>query len=229
MLTHLLELRRRALYTLFGFGILFIIFFTKANTLFHYIVSPLLNILPKHEGLIATQITSPIVTPLKLAADAALFLSTPIALFNVWQFISPGLYPYERQTIRWAMALSITLFLSGSLFCFYLILPFMFQLFVHYLPSGVQFRPDMAYAMDFITRMLLLFGMCFQVPLICWVLVRLKLTHISTLKRIRPYVIVSAFIIGMLLTPPDVLSQIMLAVPLCLLYELGLLLVIFLP
>lgn len=224
MLDHLLELRRRCLHTLICFGLMFLVFFFLANDLFHALVSPLLDVLSTEEGLIATHITSPVLTPLKLAANTALIFSTPFALFQLWRFISPGLYPYEQSMLRNAFILSLILFLSGVLFCFYLVLPFMFHFFEQTLPKGVHYLPDIAYALDFITRMLLLFGLCFQVPLICFMLVYLKVIDLGTLKKIRPYVIVGAFILGMLLTPPDVFSQIMLAVPLCLLYETGIIL-----
>jgi len=228
MLIHLLELRRRAIYSLSFFGVLFLAFFFIANDLFHVLIAPLLSILPNQTGLIATQITSSVVTPLKLAADAALLLSAPFALYQLWGFIRPGLHKKEQQQFRGIIVLSLFLFFSGFMFCYYLILPFMFQFFAHALPKEVHFMPDMAYATDFITRMLLLFGFCFQIPLIMLVLARLKMTDISTLKRIRPYIIVSAFLIGMLLTPPDVLSQIMLALPLCFLYEAGIILALYL-
>ncbi|BCA97100.1 sec-independent protein translocase protein TatC [Legionella antarctica] len=224
MLTHLLELRRRALYILYFFSALFLIFFFMAGDFFHAVMSPLLSALPGQSELIATQITSPIMTPLKLAADAALLLSAPFALFHLWRFISPGLHKNEQEQFRGAIFMSVLLFFAGLTFCFYLILPFMFQFFSHALPRGVHFMPDMAYALDFITRMLLLFGLVFQIPLITIVLVRLKTIEVATLKKIRPYIIVGAFIVGMLLTPPDVFSQIMLALPLCILYELGIIL-----
>lgn len=227
MLHHLLELRRRALQTLLCFGVLFLLFFFVANDLFQALVSPLLQTLSAQEALIATQITSPVFTPLKLAADAAILLSAPFALYHFWRFISPGLYQTEQKTLRGALVLSPILFLVGVLFCFYLVLPFMFHFFAHSLPKGVRYMPDMAYALDFISRMLLLFGFCFQVPLVCLVLVRLAIINVITLKKIRPYIIVGAFILGMLLTPPDVFSQIMLAVPLCLLYETGIILAIY--
>ncbi|KTD44942.1 twin-arginine translocase subunit TatC [Legionella quateirensis] len=226
MLIHLIELRRRALYTLIWFGALFFLFFFMAADLFHFLVSPLLKSLPKQEGLIATQITSSVFTPLKLAADTAILLSAPFALYHIWRFISPGLYKNEKDQLGGAIVISMVLFAIGVIFCFFLILPFMFQFFAHALPEGVRLMPDMAYTLDFITRMLMLFGFSFQVPLICLVLVRLNLIDVITLKNIRPYVIVSAFTVGMLLTPPDVLSQLMLALPLCVLYELGIILAI---
>lgn len=227
MLHHLLELRRRGLQTLIWFASLFFIFFFWSNDLYHLLVNPLLHSLSTQEGLIATQVTSPVFTPLKLAADTALLLTAPFSLFQFWCFISPGLYQKEKTTLRIALIFSLVLFIGGVLFCFYLVLPFMFHFFAHALPKGVRFMPDMAIALDFITRMLLIFGFCFQVPLICFVLVRLHLIDVSTLKKIRPYVIVGAFIVGMLLTPPDVFSQIMLAVPLCFLYETGIILAVY--
>ncbi len=227
MITHLFELRRRAIYTLWCFAILFLIFFFIAGDLFHAFMSPLLSVIPHEDGLIATHITSPMVTPLKLAANAAMLFSAPFALYHLWRFVSPGLHQHEKKQFRGAITLSILLFLAGLLFCFYLILPFMFQFFVHALPKGVRFMPDIGYALDFVTRMLLLFGFCFQIPLITLILVRFNFTTVITLKNIRPYVIVGAFIIGMLLTPPDVLSQLMLALPLCFLYELGILLAVY--
>lgn len=228
MLIHLLELRRRALYTIVWFGGLFVLFFFLAADLFHLLVTPLLQSLPNQEGLIATQITSPVFTPLKLAADAALLLTAPCAIYHLWQFISPGLYKNEKEHLRGAIVLSILLFGLGAVFCFFLVLPFMFQFFARALPEGVRLMPDMAYTLDFITRMLMLFGISFQVPLICLILVRVNILDVVTLKKIRPYVIVAAFTVGMLLTPPDVFSQLMLAIPLCLLYELGIILAIFL-
>jgi sec-independent protein translocase protein TatC len=224
LVTHLIELRRRSLYVLSFFSALCLLFFFAAPHLFHQFIKPLLDVLPAEESLIATQLTTPLLTPLKLAVDAALLATTPFALLQLWYFVSPALYRKEREYFRWAIAGSLLLFLVGVLFCFYVVLPFMLQFFAHAIPAGVKWMPDITYTVDFITRMLLLFGLCFQVPLVCLLLVYLQWTTIETLKTIRPYVIVGAFIVGMLLTPPDVLSQIMLAVPLCLLYELGILL-----
>jgi len=147
--------------------------------------------------------------------------TTPIALWHIWRFVIPGLYQHEQKTLRLALTFSVVLFITGLLFSYYLVLPWMFLWFSQSLPSAVQLMPDMAYSIDFITHMLLIFGLCFQIPLLCVLLVRTKIITHHTLITLRPYVIVLAFIIGMLLTPPDVLSQIMLALPLCLLYEMG--------
>lgn len=229
MLNHLLELRQRAIQLCCCFGALFLILFYFSAELYSALVYPLLQQLPDHQGIVATRITSPVFTPIQLAVNTAMLCSTPIALFHLWRFISPGLYQTERHFLRGLLAVSFSLFLLGILFCYFFILPWMFQLFANSLPKGVRLMPDMAYTLDFITRMLLVFGLCFQVPLICLILVRLQWLSLSSLQEFRPYAIVSAFIIGMLLTPPDVLSQIMLAVPLCILYELGIVLVKLFP
>lgn len=224
MLMYLIELRRRSLYVVLWFSSLFLLFFFMAADLYHFLVHPLVHLLPQDQGLIATHITSPLFTPLKLSADTAVLLSVPFALYQLWRFISPALYQKEQQQIGGLISLSLLLFACGVLFCFYLVLPFLFQFFLSVLPKGVHLMPDISSTIEFITHMLILFGLCFQVPLICLVLVRLKLTDVTTLKKIRPYTIVGAFILGMLLTPPDVLSQIILALPLCILYELGIIL-----
>lgn len=227
MLPHLLELRRRSLHVILFFVALFTLFFFLAPNLFHALIRPLLNVLSANDALIATQITTPVFTPIKLAADAAMLGTTPFALLHAWYFARPGLYQRESRGFFWAITCSLLLFFTGILFGFYLVLPFMFDFFARAMPAGVRLMPDMGYAVDFITRMLLIFGLCFQIPLLCMLLVRMQLLNIATLKMMRPYVIVMAFIIGMLLTPPDVLSQIMLAVPLCLLYEAGIFLARF--
>ena len=227
MLSHLLELRRRILLISVVFLSLFFLFFFLSSQLFRQVVAPVLKILPNAAPLIATNLTSPLFTPIKLAIDAAMLCTAPFALLQIWYFVAPGLYQREQGNLRLAIVGSLLLFSAGVLFCYFVVLPFMVQFFVSAVPSGVQLMPDIVYVVDFITRMLLLFGLSFQVPLLCFLLVQLNLTSIATLKSLRPYVIVAAFIIGMLLTPPDVLSQIMLAVPLCLLYELGIVLAIF--
>ena len=221
MLPHLLECRRRLLLMIGLFAALFMLFFFISESVFHALISPLLQVLPSEGTLIATHITTALLTPMQLAANAALLSTTPYALWHAWQFAAPGLYPEERKHLRTTMILSLALFFLGLLFCFYWVLPCMFSFFAHAVPTGVRLMPDMGYAIDFITRMLLTFGLCFQVPLLCRQLVRVKRVDITALKSMRPYVYVFAFTLGMILTPPDVLSQIMLAVPLCLLYEAG--------
>ncbi len=227
LLAHLIELRRRALLCFAAFMVFFVIFFFLAPNLFHQLIQPLLDILPKGNFVIATHITSTVFVPLKLAADAALICTAPFVLHHLWHFIAPGLYRSEREHFGWAIVSSLSLFVLGVIFCYLWVLPFMLKFFVRALPADVHLMPDMISTVNFITRMMLVFGVCFQVPLLCLTMVRMKLTTVAKLKEIRPYIIVGAFTVGMLLTPPDVLSQITLAVPLCLLYELGIFLARF--
>lgn len=220
---YLLELRKRLLTVVGFFLALFILFFDFSQVLFEFLVAPLQAILPVHEAMIATEVTSPVLTPLQLALNAAFFCTIPFILFHVWRFVSPGLYRAERLGMGWVFIASLGLFMCGVLFCYFGVLPFMFHLFSSMRPPHVRFLPDITSTVTFILHMLILFGLCFQLPLICVVLVRMGVLSRDALVMLRPYVIVVAFIVGMLLTPPDVLSQIMLAVPLCLLYEGGLL------
>lgn len=224
MLTDLIELRRRLLSVLMVFILAFLVCFMNAKPLFHWVIQPFLSTLPVSSEMIAIHITSPLLTPIKLALNTALFITAPMLLFQIWRFAYPGLYRSERFYLLLLTAGSLCLFALGSLFCFYIVLPLMLQFFVAAIPEGVRLLPEISVAVDFITRMILLFGFAFQIPLLCFFLVRTEVVDTETLKKIRPYVIVSAFTLGMLLTPPDVLSQILLAIPLCLLYESGILL-----
>ncbi len=184
-------------------------------------MSPLKPLLSVHDALIVTSPVASVLAPLRLAFNCALFCSIPVGFYHIWRFVAPGLYHRERVVLSLAFLGSLSLFCVGVIFCFYAVLPFMFQLFMTARPAGVRFMPDMSVTIDFMLHMLMVFGLCFQLPLVCAVLVRLNVLTLGTLKAMRPYMIVMAFVVGMLLTPPDVLSQLMLAIPLCLLYELG--------
>ncbi len=223
MLKHLIELRQRLLYSLLFLGGCFLLFFFYSKPALNMFVYPLQRILPKGSELIATDITSSVMTPMKLSFDLALISSLPFAFYQFWRFAAPGLYCSERKKFIVLMITSLALFIAGLMFCFFIVLPFMFGFFSQFLPEGIRLMPDMRLTVDFMFRMLLVFALCFQLPLICVAMNHSGLLNHRQLKQARPYVIVSAFIVGMLLTPPDVVSQIMLAVPLCLLYELGLL------
>lgn len=198
----------------------------KQTLLLKWILYPLHQILGENH-LIVTQVAAPVITPIHLAMTAALLATWPIIFFHFWSFVKPSLYQKEKKLLKWILLSSFLLFISGALFCFFIILPFLFQLFSTITPQYIQYLPDLSSAASFILHLSATFGVCFQLPLLCVVLVKSGVTTLTTLKKLRPYVIVSSFIIGMLLTPPDVLSQIMLAVPLCLLYEAGVLFLYF--
>ncbi len=222
--SHFLELRRRALQVMGVFILFFILLLFFANQLLELLIHPLLRVLPNSSAVIATQVTSALITPIKLSANGAMLLTTPFALWHLWCFAEPGLYLHERRHLKSGLFLCFLLFFLGAIFCYEIILPVMFQFFAKAIPLQVKFMPDMVSTLDFIIWMLIVFGMSFQIPLIFMLLVRLKWVKLGSLIRMRPYAIVGAFILGMLLTPPDVVSQILLAIPLCLLYEIGILL-----
>lgn len=229
MLTHLLELRRRLLIC-FGITLsIFIVFLLYANTLTRYILLPLIHALPQNASLISIKVTAPMFVPLQAAFDLALLCTIPLYLFHLWRFVSPGLYLNERKIGGLMLCFSQGLFLAGGSFCFFVVLPWIFQFLMHTAPPGVQVMPDFGEAVNFSLQMLMVFGICFQLPVLCLLVVRLGWLTEASLLVGRPYAIVGAFIVGMLLTPPDVLSQILLAVPLCGLYELGILLVKWMP
>jgi sec-independent protein translocase protein TatC len=224
MMSHVLEMRRRLIQLTAYFFILFVLFYYYSDFVFQWMMSPLLRLMPESEGLIITHVLMPVYIPLKLAAELAILCVTPCVLYHLWRFAAPGLYPGERHKLGWVIAGSLMLFCFGAVFCFYGVLPLMLTCFIKTVPSYVKFMPELDSSLAFMLHMSVLFGLCFQVPLICMVLVKSRLVSLNVLKKARPYWIVTAFILGMLLTPPDVMSQIILAVPLCLLYELGLVL-----
>lgn len=224
MIVHLIEIRRRALRTMLFFVFMLSIFVLFSQQLLEKIIAPLLKVLPAGVTLIATNVTSPVITPINLAINAALLFTAPVLLYHIWRFILPGLYLKEKHMIRGIIISSLSLFILGSMAAFYIILPWMLSFFAQSVPHGVHFAPEMNGAIDFITNIMFVFGICFQIPLLCPVLVVMGFTDTDSLKKVRPYVIVAAFIFGMLITPPDVTSQIIVAIPCCLLYEIGILL-----
>lgn len=220
-LSLLLELRKRLLHVFLVFGCFFALIFWGSDVAFHWYMRPLQHLLPTHAHLIATQITTPVITPLTLAFDLAFFITTPYAIWQIWNFAAPALYKTERQHLAFILGFSFSLFCLGCLFCYFFILPFMFQCMIHALPKEVLLLPDISSALHFITEMFIIFGCSFQIPLICLLLIHLEILDSERCKNLRPYVIVAAFILGMLLTPPDVIAQILLALPLWGLYEAG--------
>jgi len=220
-LDFLIELRKRLLSIALVFCGLFGLTFWFATPLFRWYLYPLLHHLPQHHKLIATQITSPLFIPLTIALNIALVCVTPYGLYHIWRFVSPALYPAEQRRFRQIMVVSVGLFIAGLLFCYFLILPLMFQWIIHAVPKDISFMPDISSATQFMTGMMLIFGISFQIPLACAILVHTQLISRTQLISLRPYMIVGAFTLGMLLTPPDVLSQVVLALPLWALYESG--------
>lgn len=225
MIAHLLELRQRLLRVFFIYLLLFLLLYYKANAVFQILIQPLMDVFSTESHLITTSILSPLVFPITLAAKSALLFTTPFLLYQLWKFIAPGLYQSERNQLFLFVISSVLLFVIGVVFCFYCILPLMFQLVHANVLPNIELLPDVVNAADFIIQMLLIFGLCFQIPILCFALVQLGFFKLEQLISFRAYWVVFAFILGMILTPPDVLSQVMLALPLCLLYEFGISLV----
>lgn len=219
----LIELRTRLIRSLIIFLIIFAILIYFANTLYTLLAQPLLKQLPNGH-LIATQIVSPFFVPFKLAFMVALFLVAPIFLYQLWAFITPALYKHERKRIFPFLFLSTFLFYAGLSFAYWIIFPMLFHFLSTIAPVGVVLTPDISAYLDFATKLLLSFGVLFEIPILMMLLVALHVFTRPRLRAFRPYAIVSAFILGMLLSPPDVLSQTVLALPIWGLYEIGLLL-----
>ncbi len=223
IIDHLQEIRKRLLHCLSAVGLVFLCLFAFKDQLFHSLALPLLQHLPNTSSLIATNITSPLFIPIKFALYLSFFLMVPFVLFQLWRFIAPGLYQTERKLVWLTCVSSVLLFYLGVGFCYFIVFPLIFGFFTSVAPEGVTVMPDISQYLDFTMKLFFAFGFSFEIPVLILLLISAGITTVDQLKSLRPYVVVGAFIIGMLLTPPDVLSQLLLAVPICLLFEVGLL------
>lgn len=221
-LSYLIEIRKRLLRFFLLLGIIFAALFYFSNDLYHVLAQPLLHHLPENSKLIATGIAAPLVTPLKLSFYCALFLSVPLFFIELWGFIAPALYAREKRYLAPLLLLSILLFAAGIAFAYYLVFPMMFSFFASTTPHNVTLMPDIAHYLDFCMKLFFAFGIAFEVPIAIFLLIATNTVSSKTLANKRPYIVVIAFIFGMILTPPDVISQVMLAIPLWLLFEVGL-------
>ena len=224
LLSHLIELRSRLLKMGASILVVFLILAPFSDFIFRSIALPLMEQLPEGSTMIATQVASPFLTPFKTTMFAALFLSMPVVLYQVWGFTAPGLYKKEKRFAVPLLLSSIILFYCGTVFAYFVVFPLMFAFFTSAAPAGVAVMTDIASYLDFVLVLFFAFGIAFEVPIATVVLVWSGLTSVETLAKNRAYVFLGAFIIGMLITPPDVISQTLLAVPVYLLYECGILL-----
>jgi len=221
LISHLIELRDRLLRALLGMLVAFVCLFPFANHIYTLLARPLLAQLPQGGQMIATAVTTPFFVPMKVALLAAIVISLPFTLYQAWAFVAPGLYQHEK---RWAVptiVLGTGLFLLGMAFAYFLVFPVVFGFITATAPEGVAVMTDIGNYLDFVITLFLAFGVAFEVPVVVMLLVRFGLVQVATLKEIRSYVVVGAFVIAAILTPPDVVSQLMLAFPLWLLYEAG--------
>ena len=220
-MSHLVELRDRLLRMVMAIGIALVVLFPFANDIYTFIAEPIRAQLPEGSTMIATQVASPFMTPFKLALVSAVFVAMPYLLFQIWGFVAPGLYQHEKRFAVPLLASSIGLFYLGMAFAYYLVFPLVFAFFTATTPEGVAQMPDITYYLDFVLKLFFAFGVSFQIPIATILLVAMGMTTAESLTDKRPYVIVGCFVIGMLLTPPDVISQTLLAVPMWMLYEAG--------
>ena len=220
-LSHLIELRSRLLKAVAAVLVILVALIPLANRLYAWLARPLLDHLPAGGAMIATDVASPFFAPLKLTFFVALFLAMPFILYQGWSFVSPGLYKHERRLALPLLASSVLLFYIGCAFAYFLVLPAIFNFMTAVAPAGVAVMPDISRFLDFALVLFLAFGFCFEVPVALVILVAIGVATPEQLVRSRPYAIVGAFVIAAILTPPDVISQLLLAVPMCLLYEVG--------
>ena len=224
LLSHLYELRSRLMWVAGSVFAVFIGLFPFANTLYSWLAGPLMAHLPENTSMVAIEVASPFLTPFKLVFLISIVLAIPIILFHAWAFTAPGLYSNEKRLVFPLLVSSSLLFYVGMAFAYFIVFPLMFGFFTRVAPEGVAVMTDIGRYLDFVMKIFIAFGVAFEVPVITLVLVRLGMTTPEQLATKRPYVIVAAFIMGMLLTPPDVISQVLLAIPVWLLFELGLVL-----
>jgi sec-independent protein translocase protein TatC len=222
LLSHLIELRTRLLRMVLAVLVVFIGLLPWADDIFARVSEPLREVLPGGQ-MIATQVASPLLTPFKLTFFAALFVAMPVVLYQIWAFVAPGLYRKEKRFAMPLLASSIVLFYLGIAFAYYVVFPLMFNFFTSIAPEGVEVQTDISQFLDFITTIFFAFGLAFEVPIATVLVVWTGLTTPKKLGGARPYVFLGAFVIGMFLTPPDMISQTLLAVPVYLLYEVGIL------
>lgn len=220
LISHLVELRSRLLKVAAAVVLVFVVLLPFSRRIFSVVSEPLREVLPGN-AMIATAVASPLLTPFKLTFFVALFVAMPVVLYQVWSFVAPGLYKKEKRFAVPLLASSIILFYLGVAFAYFVVFPLMFNFFTSVAPEGVEVMTDISLYLDFITTIVLAFGIAFEVPIATVLVVWTGLTTPEKLGAARPYVFLMAFVIGMFLTPPDIISQTLLAVPVYLLYELG--------
>lgn len=226
-ISHLIELRSRLLRIAIGLLVVFIALFPFANNIYSLLAAPLLNKLPLGGQMIATGVTTPFFVPIKVAMMTAFLVSLPHTLYQVWAFVAPGLYAHEKKFMIPMIIASSLLFLFGMAFAYFLVFPVVFGFIVGTAPEGVAVMTDIGNYLDFVMTLFFAFGLAFEVPIAVVMAVRFGWVSIAALKDARGYVVVGAFVIGAIFTPPDIISQFMLAVPMWLLYELGIVVAAF--
>ncbi len=223
-ISHLVELRQRLVRAVGVVLVLFLVlfFYPGAGTIYDILALPLMNALPPGSKMIATGVITPFMVPVKVTALVGFMIALPYVLYQAWAFVAPGLYEHEKKLALPLIVASSVLFFAGVAFCYFLVFGQVFSFIHGFAPTSITPAPDIEAYFSFVITMFLAFGITFEIPIVVIVLVRMGVVSIDKLKEARPYVIVGAFVVAAVVTPPDVLSQFMLAVPMCLLYEAGL-------
>ncbi|CZF84886.1 Sec-independent protein translocase protein TatC [Grimontia celer] len=222
LISHLTELRDRLLRALLAVLVVFLALVYFANDIYTFISEPLVSQLPEGTSMIATDVASPFFTPIKLTLVVSVFIAVPMILYQVWAFVAPGLYKHEKRLIFPLLASSSLLFYCGVGFAYFVVFPLVFGFFTSIAPVDVQIATDIASYLDFILALFMAFGLAFEIPVAILLLTWTGAVEPDDLRKKRPYIVVAAFVVGMLLTPPDIISQTLLAIPMCLLFEVGL-------
>ena len=226
-ISHLVELRNRLVYSLIAFGIVLLPLVTPpwflAGRLYDFLALPMMEALPQGSKMIATGVISPFFIPLKIAMLAAFLVALPFILYQLWMFVAPGLYKHEKRFVLPLIVSSTILFFVGMAFCYFFVFRMVFTFIAQMAPASITVSPDIENYFNFILGMFFAFGLAFETPVVVVVLVATGLVSLDTLREVRRYVIVGAFVVAAVVTPPDVASQLALAIPLCVLYEIGIL------
>ena len=222
LIDHLIELRSRLLRVVIFILLLLLVLLPFANSIYQFIATPLLAKLPPGSSMIATEVASPFFAPFKLTLFCAIFVAIPYILYQVWGFIASGLYAEEKKLALPILSSSIILFYVGILFAYFIVFPLLFAFLTTTAPAGIKIMTDINHYLNFILKLFFAFGVSFEIPIATFLVVRAGLVSVDRLAENRPYIILAAFIVGMLLTPPDVISQILLAIPIWILFESGL-------
>ncbi len=226
-LSHLVELRQRVVRAAIAIILVFIPMAFFMQEIFNFLSQPMLAALPVGTKLLATGVITPFMVPLKVTLFGAFLIALPYVLWQVWSFVAPGLYRHEKRLAGPLIASSVLMFFTGMAYCYFVVFGFVFKFIAGFAPASVSVSPDIEAYFGFVMSLFIAFGLTFEVPIVVVLLVHFGIATIDKLKKARPYVIVGAFIIAAIFTPPDVLSQLLLAIPLCILYELGIIIARF--
>ncbi|GAB2714571.1 twin-arginine translocase subunit TatC [Halomonas garicola] len=223
LIEHLIELRSRLMRAVIAIVVIFLALYPFANGIYSFVAEPLMALLPEGSQMIATEVASPFLAPFKLTLVVAVFIAVPVVLHQAWAFVAPGLYDNEKTLAIPLLVSSVGLFYAGAAFAYYVVFPLLFSFFTQTGPDNITVMTDINQYLNFVLKLFFAFGVAFEIPIATFLLILSGATTVASLGSKRPYILLGCFVVGMVLTPPDVVSQSLLAVPMYLLYEIGLL------